>query len=203
VPGGASAGGACKAPVLRWLIHPTVDHPGAGSCVIDHAVGEDVLCCLERVFERLPLEPRCKESANDRAYLADSEGWVARALRQAVRAVAHGQALPVRGEAMAQMRFLLYAEEGGGLPPHIDLTRTDEAGTRSTHTFILYLTDCASGGETELLRQHAPTAEASRVVASVTPARGRLLFFPHDCPHFARPVTAEGLPKLLLRGEIY
>ena len=36
----------------------------------------------------------------------------------------------------SQMRYLLYAEAGGGLPPHTDLART-EAGRRSTHTFIL------------------------------------------------------------------
>ena len=42
---------------------------------------------------------------------------------------------------MPHMRFLHYSEVGGGLPPHVDLARTDELGRRSTHTFILYLWD--------------------------------------------------------------
>merc|ERR1712113_275956 len=39
------------------------------------------------------------------------------------------------------------------------------------------------------------------VVAAVRPCRGRLLFFPHMCPHLARPTLH--VPKLLLRGEMY
>ena len=33
------------------------------------------------------------------------------------------------------------------------------------------------------------------------PRRGRVLVFPHDCPHAGRPVV--DVPKLLLRGECY
>ena len=42
-----------------------------------------------------------------------------------------------------------------------------------------------------------------RELAAVSPRRGRLLIFPHAAPHKARPVVAEGLPKLLLRGEMH
>merc|ERR1712151_850019 len=86
------------------------------------------------------------------------------------------------------MRFLHYAEVGGGLPPHLDLARTDGQGRRSTHTFILYLADCVAGGETVLLGRHEDSPES--VLAEVTPRRGRLLLFPHQCPHLARPVVA-------------
>jgi hypothetical protein len=41
----------------------------------------------------------------------------------------------------------------------------------------------------------------SRVLAKVAPARGRLLAFPHDCPHEGLAVVSA--PKLLLRGELY
>mmetsp|Transcript_109858 Transcript_109858/g.342421 ORF Transcript_109858/g.342421 Transcript_109858/m.342421 type:complete len:106 (+) Transcript_109858:223-540(+) len=99
---------------------------------------------------------------------------------------------------MAQMRFLHYLEAGGGLPPHVDLARTDLMGRRSSHTFILYLTDCSEGGETVLLERMEDAEDA--VLAVVRPRRGRLLLFPHKCPHLARP-TVE-VPKLLLRGEM-
>lgn len=106
---------------------------------------------------------------------------------------------PCEGEALPFMRFLLYAEAGGGLPPHMDLSRTDVRGRHSRCTFILYLTDCASGGETVLLER---LVQPSAVLASVTPRRGRLLVFPHACPHMAAEVVAHGLPKILLRGEM-
>ena len=136
------------------------------------------------------------QGLNDRAYYLDAEGWVRDGLAAAVRRC--GAAAPCAGEAMAHMRFLLYAEAGGGLPPHVDLTRTDHRGRTSTHTFILYLTDCAAGGETVLLEA---IAQPSGVVATVTPKKGRLFVFPHAHPHMAREVVAEGLPKVLLRGE--
>ena len=66
---------------------------------------------------------------------------------------------------MVQMRFLLYAEAGGGLPPHVDLTRTRADGRTSKCTFILYLTDCVHGGETVLLQR---LAQPSRVHAAVS-----------------------------------
>ena len=102
---------------------------------------------------------------------------------------------------MPHMRFLHYSQVGGGLPPHVDLARTDHLGRRSTHTFILYLWDSStaddesSGGETVLLSRMEDSAAAS--VVAVKPQRGRLLLFPHMCPHLARPIR---VPKLLLRA---
>ena len=96
------------------------------------------------------------------------------------------------------MRFLHYFEVGGGLPPHVDLARTDYVGRRSTHTFILYLDGegAEGGGETVLLHEARGEEEWARVL----PRRGRLLVFPHMTPHMARPVIR--VPKLLLRGEL-
>ena len=97
------------------------------------------------------------------------------------------------------MRFLCYAEAGGGLAPHTDLSRTRPCdGQISRCTFLLYLSDCASGGRTVLLEQLL----GGEVLAEVAPTRGRLLLFPHLCPHRADEVVAEGLPKLVLRGEM-
>lgn len=136
---------------------------------------------------------------NDRAYVIDGDRWIRSLLRSAVAASGCAGRGGFAGEAMAQMRFLVYNEAGGGLPPHVDLSRTDLRGRTTTHTFILYLTHCREGGETVLLER---IAKPSAVLAEVTPARGRLLVFPHACPHMAREVVAHGLPKLLLRGEM-
>jgi hypothetical protein len=103
---------------------------------------------------------------------------------------------------MPHMRFLCYKQVGGILPPHIDLSRTDRNGNMSTHTFILYLTSCSTGGETSLL--HKINCDSNcmpiNIIAKVKPVRGRLLLFPHITPHEGNKV--ENVPKLLLRGEM-
>lgn len=95
------------------------------------------------------------------------------------------------------IRFLNYEHAGGVLPPHVDLCRIDEkSGLRSTHTFILYLTDCEYGGETALLQE----LRNPKVLTVTRPKRGRALIFPHLCPHAGLEVVTA--PKLLLRGEV-
>ena len=157
--------------------------------------------------------------------------------------------------ALAHMRFLRYSTVGASSPPHIDLSRRVN-GQNSTHTFLLYLTDCEAGGETRLLRAvnpkcikgppKAPPKDPlndplddplsdplndplqgplkcskaknkhklvdvdsfanihddlrSNVLATISPRRGRLLVFPHSCPH--EGASAVSLPKILLRGEM-
>eukprot|EP00536_Pseudo-nitzschia_multiseries_P009215 jgi/Psemu1/200153/e_gw1.252.20.1 len=107
------------------------------------------------------------------------------------------------------MRFLHYSRAGAVLAPHIDLCRVNpfyhQSGQqhprnyRSTHTFILYLTECSAGGETRLLEE--VTADGSSpALATVSPRRGRLLVFPHVTPHEGREVI--DVPKILLRGEL-
>ena len=108
------------------------------------------------------------------------------------------------------MRMLSYETAGGQLPPHVDLIRRTPAGEKTTHSFLLYLTDCDAGGETLLLeakRGDARLATAGGVVAGeratlarAQPRRGRLLLMPHACPHAAAPV--EDVPKRLVRGEV-
>ena len=95
------------------------------------------------------------------------------------------------------IRFLNYEQAGGVLPPHVDLCRIDEkSGLRSTHTVILYLTDCEYGGETALLQE----LRNPKVITVTRPKRGRALIFPHLCPHSGLEVVTA--PKLLLRGEV-
>lgn len=134
----------------------------------------------------------------ERRYYCDAEGWVGAALRAALRHLPAAAGLPT--EVLPLMRFLHYAAGGGGgagLAAHVDLSRTWE-GRKSTHTFILYLRGGEEGGgETVLLRG----ATGGEELASVAPQRGRVLVFPHMCPHLARAVRSP--PKTLLRGEAW
>ena len=205
--GAADASGAT---IVR-LVAPDADHPGAGACYIDGGVPEAALAALEALFHALPIHPRtkCSQGLSDRSYFCDAEGWVCRLLNNACAAAvanaasdasADGGALPCEGDAVMHMRFLVYAEAGGGLPPHVDLSRTRRSDDKTSKcTFLLYLTDCDVGGKTVLLERLQQPCE---VLAAVTPRRGRLLLFPHICPHRADEVLQEGLPKLLLRGEM-
>ena len=106
------------------------------------------------------------------------------------------------------MRFLNYSSSGTVLPPHIDLCRVNpfcrpsdkqNPKHRSTHTFILYLTDCQNGGETSLLEEVTADGSAPSL-AKVSPRKGRLLIFPHVTPHEGMEVV--DVPKILLRGEL-
>ena len=81
-------------------------------------------------------------------------------------------AAPRRYGTLPLMRFLHYPSPGGSLPAHVDLPRVlipeggvnthpdqprqveggvNTQGVRTTHSFLLYLTDCEHGGETLLL----------------------------------------------------
>eukprot|EP00435_Cladocopium_sp_Y103_P071073 s62_g36.t1 len=195
------------APELTWLIPVDSDLAGAGSCLVDGGFQEPFLDQLESLFKSLPVAPNTKSCSSDRSYYCDSEGWVRQAFEAALEGI---QQLGVGHVTMPHMRFLHYSQIGGGLPAHVDLARTDELGRRSTHTFILYLWNTSSpckaetsearnagGGETVLLNRMEDSAAAT--VVAVEPRRGRLLLFPHMCPHLARPIAS---PKLLLRGEM-
>lgn len=206
-------------------------HAGAGSYYIDDLFSDAFLDFLSGLPDaRLPVSPAEKASCSDRYYWCDIEGVLVASVASALAAIKKrdkDSGLTVSG-VLPCVRFLAYRNAGGALPPHIDLCRTEttfsfEEGraegevvavptrTTSTHTFILYLTTCVSGGETALLRALVPRggpsvipeagAEESNLIAAVQPVRGRLLFFRHACPHEGRVV--ECVPKLLVRGEMF
>jgi hypothetical protein len=287
---------------VTTLIPDGSDHPGAGSFVIDSCFSDRFLETLENLFYRLPIAPAEKSACSDRAYYCDVNKFVSSALEMLLRTnilsldnesnnsrsrcggkgdSQSPSTAAVEVQVLPQMRFLHYTTPGGYLPPHIDLSRLS-SGTEihSTHTFIIYLTDCAQGGETRLLevsalsranvkvkgmgegksigrasdddgasvcldssethveeevepehrqqgeRQQEPSfhgsfnghtqpsttisnistgavdlkADSDDVIAAVAPKRGRVLIFPHACPHDGATVVE--VPKLLLRGEI-
>lgn len=207
------------------LIPTASGHAGGGAAFADGCCDESFLSRLEALFASLPLSQPCAPTASDRAAFADSIGWVRAGLEGALRRgksalVAQGRddvdgtsghAFDVVVTAAPVMRFLRYARSGGRLAPHTDLSRAVPPRGKSTHTFVLFLSTSppGGGGETRLLRcaSAAATAAAaggggcaSNVWAAVAPVRGRLLLFPHMCPHDGAPVVVP--PKLLLRGEM-
>jgi len=121
-------------------------------------------------------------------------GWVSAVVMAALAAAGlHGR----YDAAMPFWRFIEYGA-GGCMAPHTDGSNTHpETGRRTTHTLLLYLTDCAQGGETALLEDRS--AMPARL-ACVRPRRGDMLVFPHKCPHEGCAVGAD--PKIALRGEL-
>ena len=218
-----SAGNICQ---VSMLIDPMANHPGAGACIVDNALSETQVQQLEELWRVLPIaeshddvaapEAKCPEAGKiatetsllrpSRSYFCDAEGRVQTMLEGCIQAVQTAVATssscpntqPVPPlSVFSHLRFLNYAESGGVLPPHVDLCRVDaESGQRSTHTLILYLTDCEQGGGTALLQ----CLKNPKVLVVSRPKRGRALLFPHACPHSGLEVISA--PKLLLRGEV-
>jgi hypothetical protein len=191
----------------RWetLIDLSVGHPGAGSFYIDDAVSEETIEDFVRLWRSTPIErdlikQKKNKKCSDRSYFCDAEGAARRALSSAILGAFGDMVNAEELVVLPHMRFLSYSEPGTVLLPHTDLHRADLfSGIHSTHTFILYLKTCETGGETVLLGQtHGP--ERDRVLASIAPRRGRLLLFPHLTPHEGKEVTH--VPKLLIRGEV-
>jgi hypothetical protein len=212
-----------------WSQH-AVKGAEPGAYCFDHCFAEEFLDRLLSIFRKLPVAPSEKAHCASRSYFCDVAGDIARAIEKVVRllgscpggAAVSGEdaELPLRVKVFQQLRFMHYEHDGSALAPHVDLARTDvhsatsfevSAASRpvtSTHTLILYLTDCDVGGETILLdslpRCGTTSTEgfSAEHPASVAPRRGRLLLFPHNCPHEGSAVFATH-PKILLRGEVY
>ena len=202
-------------PKVSVIISKGNDHPGSGSYTIDDCLPECFVRFLELLRLSLPTS-ECGESTKKklgksticsvRSYFCDAEGYLCKMMsKHALNAF--GSNVCTTGEIsnisfFPQMRFLNYNKEGGALGPHIDLTKVDSfSGRRSTHTFIFYLRDCSVGGETALLKELSPHGphDFHQILSQVAPRRGRLLLFPHACPHQGNKVVST--PKILLRGE--
>lgn len=203
-----------------------------GAYCIDNAFSQSFLNDLLDIFHSIPIAPSTKPECASRSYFCDISGniceEIASVVRQALISIfsVHQQQQQQHHhphlqsnsfspwvKLFPQMRFLHYSVDGSSLDPHVDLSRVDVTSKeemKSTHTTILYLTDCNHGGGTALLRHlrkvdvssNAYDSQCNRAaVATVCPRYGRLLVFPHNCPHEGLPIYASA-PKILLRGEI-
>merc|ERR1711920_485291 len=143
-----------------------MNHPAAGSTFIRNALQETALKRLDDLRCSLPLgEPwggvRMLSSGRARGLVAkryydesQSENpWVQEAIRELVKTVDGRKAV-----VLPKFRFLEYKEHEG-MAAHTDgLIQHPVTQQRSTHTFLFYLTDCATGGETAILDSMRPGA---------------------------------------------
>ena len=201
----SSPSSSLKNPQTILLIDKSSKHPGAGAYYIDNALSDCNIQDLFELWSTLPIELGRKkgneESCSQRSYICDSEGYLCQLIATQISSVNsttdENRKHPI---VLSHMRFLNYIHAGSSLPPHVDLCRFDRRyNQRSTHTFILYLTDCENGGETILLGG-VNGDKRNEILAKIRPVKGRLLLFPHMCPHEGSIV--QDVPKLLLRGEV-
>jgi len=230
--------GSSSSPSSRILTTTTVipldsDHVGAGSFYMDNAFSVDFIEKLVTLHESLRKvgqqhgrdHPRAMQSTNAarRSHYCDTEGWLSAALANALQQQSQAQLQSSSSSpqhVFSHVRFISYLGEDAVtsfLAPHKDFPVLDRSrGRTSTHTFILYLTTVAQGGETVLL-DHLPANNINlyedgpleqnnsrldgRIVRyAVKPVQGRLFVFPHGCPHAGQNVV-EG-SKLILRGDM-
>ena len=192
-------------PSVATLIDTTVEHPGAGSFVVDDFLEDSFIDALFDLWKMLPEELLAKKKigpCSERRYYCDAHRIISKTICDVLRKAITDETLPFQQVLCGtHMRFLNYSTSGAVLAPHIDLSRTDPTTTqRSTHSFLLYLSTCRLGGETALLG--AVTGDGrNQHLATVTPKRGRILIFPHRCPHEGLVVV--DTPKMLIRGELW
>ena len=208
--------------VERIRVEPTDDSPEVNAALAEAARAK----AIAEATDARSMERKRSDTCATRAHFCDVLGWARAAVLKAARA----SGMPALG-VHPQFRILHYPVPGGVMAPHVDLSKAldrvdstwsgkgvggengenvEVAGSKpalaTTHTFLLYLRTCDAGGETALLREVKSAAGAAGAVgaeslAEVKPLRGRLLVFPHECPHAGRPVVDTN--KLVLRGELW
>mmetsp|Transcript_85173 Transcript_85173/g.225739 ORF Transcript_85173/g.225739 Transcript_85173/m.225739 type:complete len:286 (-) Transcript_85173:205-1062(-) len=196
-----------SSPVRETLVDQCRAHPAAGSTFIRNALHATALQRLDDLRRSLPLgEPpggvRILSSGRARGLVAkryydESEAenpWVQEAIRELLKTVDNRIAV-----VLPKFRFIEYKEHEG-MAAHTDgLIQHPLTQRRSTHTFLFYLTDCATGGETAILESMKPGAAE---IVRVAPVRNSMLFFPHVAAHMGCTVSL-GQPKIALRGDMY
>mmetsp|Transcript_39181 Transcript_39181/g.94740 ORF Transcript_39181/g.94740 Transcript_39181/m.94740 type:complete len:186 (+) Transcript_39181:86-643(+) len=172
-----------------------IDTQQGPAWVIDDAIVESKLQYIDAFRETLDLNS--KRPTVDRRFFADEIETrpMATALEDALTT---NVMMSGKFHVFQYQRFLEYRKEGASLDPHTDGTKIcDDTNQKSTHTLLLYLSDCKEGGETLILDQCSWDAT---VLYPTKPQRGRILLFPHACPHAGN--TVKDVPKICLRAEV-
>lgn len=145
--------------------------------IVDGAFDEDWLTSVEEIRCSLPLDSK-RPTVDRRFFADDSEGrTIVSIIETKVKeAILHAQALFVLDKqdqdselfvyCNKYLRILEYTNPGSGLAPHTDGTKVcEQSGATSTHTFLLFLSECSKGGETVLLDgKHGWTSHSKVVV---------------------------------------
>ena len=186
---------------VTTLIPLDSEYAGAGSFIIDNILTESDLHFLLELYNRLPSDctpDKKTKQCSIRKYYCDIHSFVTYKI---LSALAHTESnYGWRGMVFPFMRFLCYGEPQSSLAPHVDLSRVDtKTGRRSTHSFLLYLTNVERGGQTTLLKELSDSG-AGNVLHRVQVKESRLLLFPHVTAH-AGEATID-TPKILIRGEV-
>ena len=149
-----AAAPSLEARETTTVIPAAAKHAGAGALFIDGGFAEPFLESLDALYAKIPAVVHADRSRTCaiRSYHCDVDGSVSRAITAALGSSLGQGALTV----LPRMRFLCYRDVGGDMQPHVDLSKRvaeyDQLdATKSTHTFMLHLADCATGGETAFL----------------------------------------------------
>lgn len=138
--------------------------------VLDNALPSPYMSKLQCLRKSLPIDKEKKKTAAHRRFLCAENDlmWIRDGLVSAIREglLETKDAFDDDGDddsdiivrVLPWMRFLEYTEPNGSLGPHTDaLIRCKETNIWSTHTLLLFCSDCNVGGETTLLPEDAKT----------------------------------------------
>lgn len=186
--------GAHAYPEMKLQRGQVGEHTGY---VLDEALAPRFMSALESVRTSLPIDSEKKKTAAARRFFCaeDNSGleWVRTGIVRAVRegldlgcdvdaedddtkvemdCVQHNNNVRV----LPWMRFLEYTEPNGSLGPHTDaLIRCKLTNEWSTHTLLVFCSDCEVGGETTLLPEDPKaTRRRERDVQKARKAAGEL-----------------------------
>ena len=103
--------------------------------------------------------------------------------------------------------------DGGHFAPHVDGTSIVDFNQRTMYTILVYLNDCAHGGETRVLQGEQcanlhvdpltgkVTGNGLHVIYDMKPAKGAAIVFKYNALHEGASV-APGSEKYIFRGDI-
>ena len=178
-----------------------------GSWLFLESFPDDFLHMLDNLGHSLPVpETEMGRRAAERLFFCDAIGCIQEALTSLLRSAGFGDV-----HVSPWLRFLRYKSPNVPLVPHVDyqwlpgyisasLPGYSPAGLSTTHTLLLYLTDCQDGGETWLLEEASEVSDTPEALARVPARRGRVLLFPHERLHMGTALRR--LPKMMLRADV-
>ena len=179
-----------------------------GSWFLSRSFQEDSLQMLDDLGKSLPVpETEMGRRAAERLFFCDAVGHIKDALTHLLR-----QAQFEEVHVSPWLRFLRYKRPNIPLVPHVDyewlpgyisaeLPGYGPSDFSTTHTLLLYLTDCCNGGETWLLDGTPDQCPDSPEPLACIPARrGCILLFPHQRLHMG--TALKQLPKMMLRADV-
>ena len=184
-----NVGGVVNLDTIRCTILERYTHNGSTNLIFPHGMVIDDACSKEWLIDSvqamrkaLPLNHK-RPTVDRRFYCDTTRNMLCRPLESIVR---HAMKLAEYHNVGASstnmdgdnnlvvycnkyLRFLEYNTVGGELLPHRDGTKTcEDTGIKSTHTLLLFLSDCEFGGETLIMDDGSNVTGESRSWAKET-----------------------------------